>query len=511
MIQGLTDKGSLTPRLPRLGKLRKGGAKQEKNGKSVFGKDLEYFRFTSENPAVVSAFTKEYHEQPNNLHVFMPFATRDECFPTWKEAWDASTLLHRCDGRTCEIWWDAQRKVYSREPKPCPGGCKEVGRLEVVLPELFRSGFVGTVTMETHGKNDMMAIASCLDKVEIERTEHGLDLRGVGFILRRHNESISTPGWGTNEGKRQRVVKSLVSLEPVAAWAEKVIALADGAKPAEIAATSSFAVKDGRTIDTGTGEVLDAFDDDDEIEDGDFTPQADLQMFLAYAFERLEAAQAIRAQQQADEVQELADAAHARCSECMWVVPNHAPECNAANGNEAPTCPKCKGPMWDNRQKIADTGKKLPLWSCKAGKWNAETKQKEGCDGVIWPPKDGEAPNIPVTPIVVKRAAPPIDMSAEPMLTAEDEFERMESASEAVMITKAQIKDLGILANQVYGHSPADLEPFRRWMVANYGVDTRTKLTARQAADMTEKLKDALAKQGEKQAAGNGHGVPVAA
>ena len=130
---------------------------------------------------------------------------------------------------------------------------------------------------------------------------------------------------------------------------------------------------------------------------------------------------------------------------------------------------------------------------------------------MIWPQKDGEAPNIPITPIVVKQAAPPIDMSAEPMLTAEDEFERMESASEAVMITKAQIKDLGILANQVYGHSPADLEPFRRWMVANYGVDTRTKLTARQAADMTEKLKDALAKQGEKQTAGNGHGVPVAA
>ena len=345
MIQGLTDKNSLTPRLPRLGRLRKGGAKQEKNGKSVFGKDLEYFRFTSENPAVVSAFTKEYHEQPNNLHVFMPFATRDECFPTWKEAWDASTLLHRCDGRTCEIWWDAQRKVYSREPKPCPGGCKEVGRLEVVLPELFRSGFVGTVTMETHGKNDMMAIASCLDKVEIERTEHGLDLRGVGFILRRHNESISTPGWGDNAGKRQRVVKSLVSLEPVAAWAEKVIALADGAKPAEIAATSSFAVKDGRTYDTATGEVLDSFEDE-EVEEGDFTSQTPV------------------------------------------------------------TEPITTAPQPGNGAKPA---------------------------------------SIPITPIVVKQAAPPTDMSAEPMLTSEDEFERMESASDVVMITKAQIKDLGRL------------------------------------------------------------------
>lgn len=50
----------------------------------------------------------------------------------------------------------------------------------------------------------------------------------------------------------------------------------------------------------------------------------------------------------------------------------------------APRCPKCNGPMWDNRAKIAD-GNKGPEWACKASKWNPETKQREGCDGVYWP------------------------------------------------------------------------------------------------------------------------------
>ncbi len=49
-----------------------------------------------------------------------------------------------------------------------------------------------------------------------------------------------------------------------------------------------------------------------------------------------------------------------------------------AHGNgAAAACPKCGGPMWDNR-----AGKKNPAapdFKCKAA----------GCDGVIWPPKNG--------------------------------------------------------------------------------------------------------------------------
>lgn len=62
----------------------------------------------------------------------------------------------------------------------------------------------------------------------------------------------------------------------------------------------------------------------------------------------------------------------------------YADQLNAAE----PTCPICHGPMWDNRAKvaqaIADGKKPGPEWSCKAGKWNKETKQNEGCQGKLW-------------------------------------------------------------------------------------------------------------------------------
>jgi hypothetical protein len=56
-----------------------------------------------------------------------------------------------------------------------------------------------------------------------------------------------------------------------------------------------------------------------------------------------------------------------------------------------PNCPKCGGPMWDNRDKIASSGKRMPEFSCKAGRWDSVTKTTIGCDGAIWPQKDTSA------------------------------------------------------------------------------------------------------------------------
>ena len=46
--------------------------------------------------------------------------------------------------------------------------------------------------------------------------------------------------------------------------------------------------------------------------------------------------------------------------------------------SHAPTCPKCNGPMWDNRE--GKTNPKQPDFKCK---------NKE-CGGAIWPPKDAQ-------------------------------------------------------------------------------------------------------------------------
>lgn len=56
------------------------------------------------------------------------------------------------------------------------------------------------------------------------------------------------------------------------------------------------------------------------------------------------------------------------------------------------SCPKCAGPMWDNRER--KTNPKAPDFKCK---------NKEGCDGVIWPPKDQRV-------VAAAPAGPPQDM-----------------------------------------------------------------------------------------------------
>jgi hypothetical protein len=45
-----------------------------------------------------------------------------------------------------------------------------------------------------------------------------------------------------------------------------------------------------------------------------------------------------------------------------------------------PTCPRCQGPMWDNRE--GKRNPKAPDFKCK----------DRECDGVIWPPRNAGAP-----------------------------------------------------------------------------------------------------------------------
>ncbi|OQB96749.1 MAG: ERF superfamily protein [Verrucomicrobia bacterium ADurb.Bin122] len=61
-----------------------------------------------------------------------------------------------------------------------------------------------------------------------------------------------------------------------------------------------------------------------------------------------------------------------------------------APASGTPVCPKCGGAMYDNsarraEEQAAGKPKPCPAYKCRAGKWNKDTKQHEGCDGVIWP------------------------------------------------------------------------------------------------------------------------------
>lgn len=240
MIIGLTD--NVAPRFPRLGKLRKGDERPE-NGKAP-GKDTDHFRFDSPDAATADAFAAAYGPDPALLHVFLPYPTPEENFATWKEAWVAGGLSHRCDGVTCTIWRTKDGR-YSREPKPCPGGCKEVGRLELVLPELIKAGWVGYVTMETHSNHDLRNIQAALNQAYAGKRK---DLRGIEFTLCRVKQEISTP---TADGGRARREKWLVYLYPSVKWAQLQLALSQ-AQALQLPAPAA------ETYDAETGEIIDA-------------------------------------------------------------------------------------------------------------------------------------------------------------------------------------------------------------------------------------------------------------
>lgn len=206
-IKGLTD--STRPAFPRLGKLRKGAPKIDERRP---GEELDHWRFTSPRKEIEAAFKDAYGDDPQELLVYLPYAKLDDNFASWKEAWLSGGLQHRCDGETMQIWLGKDGK-YHQDPQPCPGGCDEVGRLEVILPDLFRAGFVGYITMETHSLHDLISIqGTLLATIEARGVE---DLRGIGFMMRRVETEISTPG---ADGKRVRRKKWLVKLEPAAAW-----------------------------------------------------------------------------------------------------------------------------------------------------------------------------------------------------------------------------------------------------------------------------------------------------
>lgn len=202
-IIGLTDR---TASFPRIGELRK-GAEKPKTGNRP-GADLKYFRFTSKNDEALESFNRAYPSEPNAINVFLPFNTTDENFEAWQEEWGAGSLKHRCDGKTA-VRWQTPQGTYSHDPIPCPGGCKQVGRLKVIIPELGRLAYVVVLTTSIH---DIMEIHANLSAYEALRD----GLQGIPFILSRVPRMISTPSG--KDGKRARREKWLIHIEAAPAW-----------------------------------------------------------------------------------------------------------------------------------------------------------------------------------------------------------------------------------------------------------------------------------------------------
>lgn len=243
-IKGLTNREAA---FPQLGVLRKGG---EKPGNGI-GKDLTYFRFTSDDQAAVEAFAHFYGEQPDTINVILPYRTADENFSAWREDWVAGGLKHRCDGETMVLWLDKDGK-YQTAPKKCTGGCKPVGRLSVIVPEFKRFAFVTVLTTSLH---DIMTLSENLAALEMIRG----DLRGIPLVLRRRPRKVSTPG---PQGKRVRREKWLLTLEAAPQWVRLELAAQEAAALPQLPAgplPEMDAPDDdnGVVVDAKTGEILD--------------------------------------------------------------------------------------------------------------------------------------------------------------------------------------------------------------------------------------------------------------
>lgn len=310
-IVGMTD--NITEAWPTLGKLHK-GSKKKKNGQ--MGDDLTYFRFTSDRPDVLKAFQAVYNEQPTIINVFLPYPNAEApdqdgegCFMAYCEKWNASnTLLHRCDGEYVTRYYNDEGKYIDPTPgtMQCPGGCTQVGRLFIIIPELLAAGHVGQVTLETHSIHDIRSILKSL--LRTAKTRHGNPdgLIGVRHTLQRVDEMVSSPSWKDEpKTKRHRVQKSLVKLVPEATWVQMQLearhqeTLGLVAKtpetPEEILARGNALLHgndDEREIDTETGEIIEDGVpaetgpewDDQTVEAGEDTPKLSTAQHAAYYY-----------------------------------------------------------------------------------------------------------------------------------------------------------------------------------------------------------------------------------
>jgi len=66
------------------------------------------------------------------------------------------------------------------------------------------------------------------------------------------------------------------------------------------------------------------------------------------------------------------------------------PEAGGAVQPGMPSCPICGGPMWDDR--LSKRNPRAPDFKCRN---RPRFKGGEGCEGVIWPPREGQSSPYP--------------------------------------------------------------------------------------------------------------------
>ena len=90
------------------------------------------------------------------------------------------------------------------------------------------------------------------------------------------------------------------------------------------------------------------------------------------------------------------------CDGVVWPPrdANAAPAAPAGTADD-PACPVCGGKMWDDR--LSKRNPRAPDFKCRN---KPKVMGGPGCPGVIWPPRDGEAPRAAAPPAGGRGPAP---------------------------------------------------------------------------------------------------------
>ncbi len=209
-IRDIVENERLSGRYPRIAKLHKGEPKRIKNGKEIVGRDQEHFRivFEPEFEYLTPAWEKLYGAKPVEFSpVVLDVATTDEALDFWKEEWDAAeTLLHRCDGKFQQTWFDRRTGYYSKAQVACASTtckCTPVGRMNLLFPDfIVETGVIGYISVETGSLEDIRTIRDRLRAIE---ASFGT-LSGVHLKFGRARRRVSRPEVknGERTGKRMK-------------------------------------------------------------------------------------------------------------------------------------------------------------------------------------------------------------------------------------------------------------------------------------------------------------------
>lgn len=266
-IKGLTNR---PPQFPCIGQLRKGAPKPERGP----GRDLDHFRFDSDDERAREMFANAHGAQPRTVTVYLPYPTTDQNFSAWQESWTAAQLNHRCDGEVCYSYDAGGQLAPNGQPCPDKGKpssdrnrCKQVGRLMVIVPALERFAYVTVLTSSIY---DIIALSEQLSAIEALRGS----LKGIPMVISRNEREISMP---KPDGSRARVKKWMLAIEVSPEWAAlelqsmQRLALAAAPTAGLLPAPAVQTIPHAPALATAAESLW----DDDAPEDGDYSEDAD--------------------------------------------------------------------------------------------------------------------------------------------------------------------------------------------------------------------------------------------